>query len=108
MPKNHGVHFVLKASKSAGAKGDVPHFHFFLVQLRNGILLPKLFIPTIRKKYSSDREKLLTFEAEGQKLFKFFEITRTIYSSREQLLVTKCFFLRVHNFLISFMMNFTS
>ena len=33
---------------------------------RNGILLPKLFWPTVRKKCSSDREKLLKFKAEGQ------------------------------------------
>ena len=31
-----------------------------------GILLPKLFWPTVRKKCSSDREKVLKFEAEGQ------------------------------------------
>ena len=31
----------------------------------NGILLPKLFLPSVRKKCSSDREKLLKFEAEG-------------------------------------------
>ena len=43
----------------------------------NGILLPKLFWPTVRKKCSSDQEKLLKFKAEG----KFFEITRTIYSN---------------------------
>ena len=30
-----------------------------------GILLPKLFWPVVRKKISSDREKLLKFEAEG-------------------------------------------
>ena len=30
----------------------------------NGILLPKLFWPTVRKNCSSDREKLLKFEAE--------------------------------------------
>ena len=29
---------------------------------RNGILLPKLFWPTVRKKCSSDQEKLLKFE----------------------------------------------
>ena len=29
-----------------------------------GILLPKLFWPTVRKKCFSDREKLLKFEAE--------------------------------------------
>ena len=32
----------------------------------NGILLPKLFWPTVRKNCSSDWEKLLKFEAEGQ------------------------------------------
>ena len=32
----------------------------------NGILLPKLFWPTERKNCSSDREKLLKFEAEGR------------------------------------------
>ena len=37
----------------------------------NGILLPKLFLPTVRKKYSSDREKLLKFEAKGREFAKF-------------------------------------
>ena len=32
----------------------------------NGILLPKLFWPTVRKNCSSDWEKLLKIEAEGQ------------------------------------------
>ena len=36
----------------------------------NGILLPKLFRPTVRKNCSSDREKLLKFEAEGQEFAK--------------------------------------
>ena len=31
----------------------------------NGILLPKLFSPTVRKNGFSDQEKLLKFEAEG-------------------------------------------
>ena len=39
---------------------------------KNGILLPKLFWPTVRKKCSSDRENVLKFEAEGQELAKFF------------------------------------
>ena len=38
---------------------------------RNGILLPKLFRPTVRKKCSSDREKLLEFEAESREFSKF-------------------------------------
>ena len=46
--------------------------HFFLLENedRNGILLAKLFWHTVRKKWSSDREKLLIFEAEGQELAK--------------------------------------
>ena len=37
----------------------------------NGILLPKLFWPTVRKNCSSDRAKLLKFEAEGREFAKF-------------------------------------
>ena len=40
-------------------------------QVENGILLPKLFWPTVRKNCSSDREKLLKFEAEGREFAKF-------------------------------------
>ena len=36
-----------------------------------GILLPKLFWPTVRKYCSSDREKLLKFEAESREFSKF-------------------------------------
>ena len=59
-----------------------------------GILLPKLFWPTVRENCSSDREKL---EIRGwrPRICKTFEITRTIYSNSErseQLLVTECFF----------------
>ena len=36
----------------------------------NGILLPKLFWPTVRKNCSSDREKLLKFEAESREFSK--------------------------------------
>ena len=39
--------------------------------MQNGILLPKLFWPTVRKNCSSDREKLLKFEAEGWEFAKF-------------------------------------
>ena len=41
-------------------------------QNRNGILLLKLFWPTVRKKCSGDREKLLKFEAESREFSKFF------------------------------------
>ena len=37
----------------------------YTVRISNGILLPKLFRPTVRKNCSSDRENLLDFEAEG-------------------------------------------
>ena len=33
----------------------------------NGIVLPKLFWPTVRKNCSGDQEKLLKFEAKGRK-----------------------------------------
>ena len=36
----------------------------------NGILLPKLFWPTVRKNCSSDREKPLKFETEGREFAK--------------------------------------
>ena len=39
--------------------------------VRNGILLPKLFWPIVRKHCSSDREKLLKYKAEGRELAKF-------------------------------------
>ena len=35
-----------------------------------GILLPKLFWPTVRKNCSSDREKLLKFKADGREFAK--------------------------------------
>ena len=39
-------------------------------QSKSGILLPKLFWPTVRKNCSIDGETLLKFEAEGQKFAK--------------------------------------
>ena len=48
---------------------------------RNGILLPKLFWPTVRKNCSSDPENLLKFEAEGREFAKFLR-------SREQFIQT--------------------
>ena len=41
----------------------------------NGILLPKLFWPNVRKKSSSDQEELLKFEAEG---LEFAKILRSL------------------------------
>ena len=62
-------------------------FHKIILMLnkkRNGILLQKLFWPTVRKTCPSDREKLLKFEAEGQEfanLFKQWKV-RTIFGNR--------------------------
>ena len=39
--------------------------------MKNGILLPKLFWPSVRKKCSSDWEKLLKFEAESREFATF-------------------------------------
>ena len=42
-----------------------------LVRLINGILLPKLLWPTVRKNCFSDWGKLLKFKAEGQEFAKY-------------------------------------
>ena len=41
-----------------------------LMHAKNGILLPRLFWPTVRKKCSSDQEKKSKFKAEGLKFSK--------------------------------------
>ena len=43
-----------------------------IILMKIGILLPKLFWPTVRKNCSSDQEKLLKFKAEGRE-FKSFQ-----------------------------------
>ena len=45
--------------------------------IENGILLSILFWPTVRKNWSSDREKLLKFESEGQE-FEFANFLRSL------------------------------
>ena len=45
--------------------------YWFEIIWKNGILLPKLFWPTVRKNCSSDQEKNLKFEAEGREFAKF-------------------------------------
>ena len=52
--------------------------------IRNGILLTKSLVPTLRKNCSSDREKLLKLEAEGQEFAKNFEIIETIFANSER------------------------
>ena len=62
---------------------------------RNGNLPPELFWLTVRKNCSSDREKRLKFEAEGQEFTKILRSIRTIYSNSErseQFLVKGWFF----------------
>ena len=61
---------------SSGNTGHLVRVFFYMsfLWVTNGILLPKLFWPTVRKKYSSDREKLLKFEAEG---WEFAKILRS-------------------------------
>ena len=56
----------------------MPMLYVFLVKyfgqerkLINGVLLPKLFWPTVRKNWSSDREKVLKFETEGREFENF-------------------------------------
>ena len=46
------------------------HQETIIIKTRNGILSPKLFGPTVRKNCSSDREKSLKFESEGQEYAK--------------------------------------
>ena len=48
-------------------------------QRKNGILLPKLFQPTVRKNYSSEREKPLKFEEAELKRFQSMVILRLKY-----------------------------
>ena len=50
-----------------------------------GILFQKLFWPTVRKNCSSDREKLLKFEAEGREFAKQWKVTTIISNKLEQL-----------------------
>ena len=56
----------------------------FFELLRNGILLPKLFWPTVRKKCSSDRKNFCNSRQKAENLQTFFSINRTIYSNSER------------------------
>ena len=61
----------------------------------NGILLPKLFWYTVRKKCFSDREKNFEIRGRRPRICKNFAITRTMCSNSErseQFLITECFF----------------
>ena len=57
----------------------------------NGILLTKLFWPTVRKNCSSDREKRLKFEAEGQ------EFEKKLRSLKQFIQITDCQIMKSQN-----------
>ena len=61
----------LSPMDGAGAPGETGKFISFWLEVNIGILLPKLFWPTVRKNCSSDREKLLKFEAEDREFANF-------------------------------------
>jgi hypothetical protein len=73
----------------------VMYFDAVVVFVTSQTLLFRLALAilcTVRKNCSSDREKLLKFEAEGRVFEFFYEISRTIYSNSErseQCLVTE-------------------
>ena len=63
--------FLVKLKKAWAINFTTKNFLFHAEPFcENGILLPKLFWPTVRKNCSSDQEKLLKFEAEGWELAK--------------------------------------
>ena len=66
----------------AQKKINVSELFFF--QMHNGILLPKLLWPTLRKYFCSDREKLLKFEAEG------WEFAHFLRSLKQFIQTVKC------------------
>ena len=68
-------------------------FYKFLWLIWNDILLPELFWPTVKKNVLEIEKNEI--QDWRERFFKFFEITRTIYSSSErseQFLVTDRFF----------------
>ena len=50
----------------------------------NGILLPKLFWPTVRKNCSSDREKRLKLEADGREFSKCLRSLKPLQNKKGQ------------------------
>ena len=67
----------------------------YIILKKIGILLPKLFRYTVRKNYSSDREKLLKFEAEGREFANFLRTLEQFIQAVKgpnNFLVTEYFF----------------
>ena len=68
LTRNQSTFVVWQHSKSNGrccVRGPPYTTGSYYIYARYGILLPKLFSPTVGKNCFSDREKLLKFEAEG-------------------------------------------
>ena len=71
-----------------------------MLSMSNGILLSKLFWPTVRKNCPSDRDIFLRYETEDRKFARFLKsielfiqtVTGQNNYRSEQFLVTKCFF----------------
>ena len=61
---------ISKLSKVHGQKWTLDARVCHKNKSRNGILLPKLFWPTVRKNCSSNQEKKLKFKAEGREFAK--------------------------------------
>ena len=79
--KTHNCIFgTLEISISSSSKAFETHTKIKFSEniFRNGILLPKLFWPIVWKNCSSDQEKLLKFEAEGQESAKFLRSLKQI------------------------------
>ena len=75
-------------------------FDFFpIISMENWYFVTKIVL-TVRKNWSSDREKLLKFEAEGRELAKFLRVIKQFVQT-EQFLVTECFYDFFCRFLIS-------
>ena len=96
----------MPASSPQAHQQSIPSFQC-PVPGTNGILLPKLFWPILKKKMFQWLRK--TFEIKGWRQFcKIFEITRTIYSNSSersgQFLVEECFF----NLLLEVLMSIKS
>ena len=62
------------------------------IKKNNGILLPLLFLSTVKKKCSSDWEKLLKFEAEGWEFGKFMRLLEQFIYQNSDFLVKNAFF----------------
>ena len=69
----HGFYSFIHTQKNVENFSGWLHFQWYessLGEERFGILLPKLFLATVRKNCSTDRDKLLKFKVEGREFAK--------------------------------------